>query len=137
MYAVQIPRVIINWYEETVAPRIRLGIDSDWYMGTTVDKAPMPRPAVKRPMANCTQTFLLVISMITPTIYQNADPEMVKRRPKVSARGADPRQPIRVPTLFPISCVLGRVLLFVHTQEGRRSFPVGQRRTLRYRRTCR
>ena len=68
IYAVQIPIVMSNWYELTVAPLIFFGTLSLWYMGTEVLSAPMPKPAVNRPMANWTHCVLLVISITTPMI---------------------------------------------------------------------
>ena len=83
--AVQMPRVINSWYDETMTPRITAGVLSDWYMGTTTDMEPMLRPVMRRPMANWAQCVEDDISMAVPTHVKNADADIERRRPIVSA----------------------------------------------------
>ena len=79
------------------APLIAFGVLSDWYIGTQVERAPIPRPAVKRPIANWAQWLVEEISITTPIMYQNAEKEMVYLRPMRSEIGAEIRHPMRVP----------------------------------------
>lgn len=79
-------------------PRMCLGPDSAWYMGTSNDNAPTPSPATKRPTA--TWYHLPVgeeICTVIPIQTIKAQLLIDHFRPIRSAIGAATRAPIKVP----------------------------------------
>lgn len=70
---------------------------SDWYIGTRTDKAPIPKPLIRRPTANCAQEVDDEISMTVPTQLQKAHAEIEYLRPMMSASCPDIKEPKRHP----------------------------------------
>ena len=79
------------------APRIWRGAVSAWYMGTSRDKAPTPRPATQRPTVIWRQSVSEEIWMIMPTPKRMHQSEMDNLRPILSAIGAATNAPTKVP----------------------------------------
>lgn len=86
-----------SWKALTIAPRTWRGADSDWYMGTTLERAPTPRPATQRPRAIWYHLSVVAICTMIPTMWVRAQKEMEYLRPIRSAMGAATRAPIIVP----------------------------------------
>jgi hypothetical protein len=82
---------------QTMAPRIQGGAVSAWYMGTSSDKAPTPRPATNLPIMTWYQADTAAIWMTKPTEVTRHQKLMEGRRPTLSAIGAATRAPIKVP----------------------------------------
>ena len=95
--ATKMPSVIKSWYVLTSEPRTCRGPVSLTYIGTMIDNAPTPAPAISRPTAICCQTCVEAICITTPTM-KTIDQKVIEGfRPMRSAIGATRRAPARVP----------------------------------------
>jgi hypothetical protein len=66
-------------------------------IGTVADRAPTPRPLMRRPMANCCQTLVAVVWIITPIMNTRHSSDIAFFRPRQSFIGAPKMAPTKVP----------------------------------------
>ena len=70
---------------------------SDWYMGTSTEMRPTPRPAITRPTMK-RGSAVDAVCIATPTEKTRAAKMMPNLRPRKSAAGAPRSAPKKVPT---------------------------------------